>query len=338
MSNHGFTSVPAIKQYLQYAEECGIDADPLLRDVGIEPGDLNDNSRRIPGSTMENLLERLAGASADPCFGLHASQRVTPASYSVLGYVCMNCSTLKEVIAKIPVYEKIVGDMGTTSITQDGDSIIQSWNCVFSNPVARRHEVECVLGSWIVFTRNFLHFKGFADAIWFEHSAPADEALLQDYQNIFDCPVLFEQNVSGIRFHQSLMDRSIPQADDGLLQTLLDHATAQLAQIDARQSVTEQVKNLLRLTLRDSVPSSALIAEKLGMSSRTLQRKLGEEQTHYKDVLAELRLELARYYLRNTDLSLDDIAAELGYAEARSFHRSFKQWTGQTAGAYRAAP
>jgi AraC-like DNA-binding protein len=66
-----------------------------------------------------------------------------------------------------------------------------------------------------------------------------------------------------------------------------------------------------------------------------LQRKLGEEGTQYKDVLNELRLELALYFLKNTELSLESIAYELGYGEARSFYRSFKQWTGRTAGSYR---
>ena len=78
-----------------------------------------------------------------------------------------------------------------------------------------------------------------------------------------------------------------------------------------------------------------MVAEKLGISSRTLQRKLGEEGTSYSDVLNELRMELALYFLKNTSFSMENIAAELGYAEARSFYRSFKQWTGSTAGSYR---
>ena len=119
------------------------------------------------------------------------------------------------------------------------------------------------------------------------------------------------------------------------MQTLLEHATELLAGLDKNQTVSNQVKNILRLMLKQQAPSSQMIAEKLGMSSRTLQRKLGEEGTHYQDVLNELRLELALYFLKNTALSLESIAFELGYAEARSFYRSFKQWTGHTAGSYR---
>ena len=119
---------------------------------------------------------------------------------------------------------------------------------------------------------------------------------------------------------------------------LLDHATIILGGLDKKQLVADQVKNLLRLVLKQQTPSSQMIAEMLGMSSRTLQRKLDEEGTRYKDLLNELRLELALYYLKNTELSLDSIAYQLGYAESRSFYRSFKLWTGRTAGSYRTDP
>jgi AraC-like DNA-binding protein len=81
-----------------------------------------------------------------------------------------------------------------------------------------------------------------------------------------------------------------------------------------------------------------MVAGILGMSSRTLQRKLDEEGICYKDILTELRLELAFYYLKHNNLTVDAIACQLGYAEARSFYRRFKHWTGRAAGFYRAKP
>jgi AraC-like DNA-binding protein len=147
--------------------------------------------------------------------------------------------------------------------------------------------------------------------------------------------VLFDQTASGFRFIESALDEVFPQANEPILQMLLDHATEILAGLDKTQLMSQQVKNLLRLVLKQQTPSSEIIAEMLGMSSRTLQRKLDEEGTSYKDLLNELRVELALYYLQNTDLSLESIAYQLGYAEARSFYRGFKQWTGRTAGSYR---
>ena len=332
--NNGLASVPAVTQYLKSAESCGVDYRPLLVAAGIDPVLLENNNKHISGAAMEHFLALLIPASNDPCFGLHSASFVEPASYSVLGYISMNCSTLRMVQAKIPIYEKIVGDMGVTSIEVADGYALQRWTCAFSDPVVRRHEVENVLGSWVTYARNFLNFDDW-DAVWFEHSAPQDPALLEDYAALFGCEVLFDQPASGIRVREALLDMPSPQANEQILQTLLEHATALLADLDKNQTVANQVKNILRLMLKQQAPSSQIIAEKLGMSSRTLQRKLGEEGTHYQNVLNELRLELALYFLKNTALSLDSIAYELGYAEARSFYRSFKQWTGRTAGSYR---
>ena len=327
-------SVPAVLTYLKSAEASGIDCVPLIARAGIDPEVLKDNCLQIPTTAMEYLLQLLIEASGDPCFGLHSAKFVEPSSYSVLGYISMNCSTLRAIQAKIPIFEKIVGDMGVTSVEVADGFALQRWECKFSNPLVARHEVEHVIGSWVIYAKNYLNFTPH-DGIWFEHSAPADVKILADYQEIFGCEVLFDQPTSGIRISEEKLDLPLPQANEKLLSMLLEHATRLLSEINQHQCTTDQVKNLLRLMLKDRSPSSALIAEKLGISSRTLQRKLGEEGTRYQDVLNELRLELALYFLKNTALSLESIAFELGYAEARSFYRSFKTWTGHTAGSYR---
>ena len=336
-SDLGFASVPAIKQYLQAAETCGVDYGPLLEAANIHPDVLNDNTKRITIEAMERLLALLIPASNDPCFGLHSARFVEPASYSVLGYISMNCSTLRGTLANTAIYEKIVGDMGVSSTHIEDGFVLQRWDCRFTNPLVRRHAIENVLGSWDVYLREFAHIDtSLSDCIWFEHSAPADPELLNDYQEVFGCEVRFDQAASGIRFAEEFLDMPLPQADRKLLKALLDHATQILSEIDRDQPVTVRVKNLLRLMLKEREPSSTQVAQVLNMSSRTLQRKLGAEGTQYQSVLNEVRLELALYYLENTSLSLDQIAHELGYGEARSFYRSFKQWTGRTAGSYRA--
>ena len=337
LSDLGFASVPAVKQYLQTAETCGVDYLPFLETAGIHPDVLKDNNKRISNKAMENLLALLIPASNDPCFGLHSARFVEPASYSVLGYISMNCSTLRETLANTAIYEKIVGDMGVSSTIIEDGFVLQRWDCRFTDPLVRRHAIENVLGSWQVYAREFAHIDTTStDCIWLEHPAPADPQLLNDYREVFGCDVHFDQDASGIRFREEFLDTPLPQADKKLLMTLLDHATQILTEIDRDQPITIRVKNLLRLMLKEREPSSTQVAEVLNMSSRTLQRKLVAEGTQYQAVLNEVRLELALYYLENTTLSLDRIAHELGYAEARSFYRSFKQWTGRTAGSYRA--
>lgn len=336
LGDFGFASVPAIKQYLRTAQACGVDYLPLLEAAGIHPDVLEDNNKRITGKAMERLLALLIPASKDPCFGLHSAQFVEPASYSVLGYISMNCSTLRETLANTAIYEKIVGDMGVSGTQIEDGFVLQRWDCRFPDPIVKRHATENVLGSWEVYVREFAHIDtSLSDCVWFEHPAPDNPELLDDYREVFGCDICFDQAANGIRFREELLDTPLPQADKKLLKALLDHATQILTEIDRDQTITVRVKNLLRLMLKESEPSSTQVAEVLNMSSRTLQRRLGAEGTRYQAVLNEVRLELALYYLEHTTLGLDQIAHELGYAEARSFYRSFKQWTGRTAGSYR---
>lgn len=312
----------------------GVDCERMLLMVGINPDALNQSQSYVSSESMEELIALLAEASGDPCFGLHSSNFIQPSSYSVLGYIALNCATPRAIQAKIPIYEKLVGDMGTTSIERRGGYTLQRWDCQFQNPIARRHEIDNVMGSWIKYARRFLSFEA-CEKVWLEHSAPRSKTLESEYQKTYGCEVLFDQPASGLMLSNHLLDQPLPQADEQMLQVMLDHATKQLADLDSHDSIAHQVKNLLKLMLKRTVPSSEEIAKELGLSNRSLQRKLASENTNFNSLLNELRYELAIHYLKNSQLSLDSIAHELGYSETRSFHRSFKNWAGMTAGTYR---
>lgn len=332
----GFASVPAVLQYLQTAKSKGVDCSPALLSAGIDDELLADSTKRVPGSALQKLLIELIPQADDPCYGLHTSEFIQPASYGVLGYIAMNCGTVGEALAKIPIYEKIVGDMGVTTTKRDGEDIWVRWHCNFDHPVVRRQVIENVLSSWTRYTR---WITGEMDRspfeVHFEHAGPADAKLLEEYLQVFGCPVKFDQQYSGLLITQEYLDHPIKQADPQLLQTLEDHATQILHEIDKDQPLKYRVSNLLRLMIKNELPRKELIAEKLGMNIRTLQRKLREEGSGYQELLDELRLELAQNYLKNSRLSIDEISCLLGFAEPRSFHRSFKKWLGMTPGSYR---
>lgn len=336
ISDSGHASVPAVWQYLRMAEAVGVDTACCLAQAGIDDALLQDSNQRVPGAALERLLACLIPRSGDPCFGLHTSAYIQPASYSVLGYIAMNCATVGEALACIPLYEKIVGDMGVTTIHADGDSVRVQWHCNFADPLVRRHVIENVLASWTRYTR----WMSGVDSenplqVLFEHPAPAEAALLQEYAAVFRAELRFSQPCSALVVAARQLAFPIRHADPQLLQTLLQHATGVLAMIDQHENVTRKVKNLLRLQLNDALPRKETIASQLGMTARTLQRRLSEEGTSFQVLVNELRRELAEYYLLQTPLSVDEIGARLGFAESRSFHRSFKLWTGMTPGQFR---
>lgn len=108
-----------------------------------------------------------------------------------------------------------------------------------------------------------------------------------------------------------------------------------IAELEVDDSISARVKNSLVELLPQGNGIIEDIAEKLNMTKRTLQRKLSEENTTFQKQLNRTREILAIHYLRNTDMTTNDMAYLLGYAELNSFLRAFTSWTGKTITEYR---
>ncbi|MGH8353609.1 MAG: AraC family transcriptional regulator GliR [Pseudomonas sp.] len=334
MHNLGYTSVPALLKYLRHAEQLGLDQSAALAAAGLTLDDLNDNSRRLPGAAYEKLLGHLLAASGDPLFGLHAGRFVQPGSWSVLGYITMNCATLGEAMSRIVPYEKLVGDMGVSRIEAAADHVKLIWSCRHQPADIRRHMVENVLASWLLYARWIADTDSSPLEVWFEHAQPAGVDLAE-YQALFGCPIRFAQSANALLVPLEYLKVPLRQADANLLRTLEEHALTLMAGLDEDEPLPLRVKNALRLLLKDGLPRKERVAEKFAMTVRTLQRHLQQAGTSYQAILDQLRQELAEHYLTRSDLPIQDIAYYLGFTEARSFHRSFKNWTGITPGEYR---
>lgn len=332
--NLGYTSVPALLKYLRHAEQLGLDTEQTLTAAGINAEDLADNSKRLPSEIHERLLAHLLRVSDDPLFGLHSARFVLPGSWSVLGYITMNCATLGEAMGRIAPYEKLVGDMGISRIEAANDHVKMIWTCRHQAEPIRRHMVEDVLASWLLYARWIADMDRSPREVWFEHAQPEGVAL-DEYQAVFGCPIHFEQRCNALIVPLDYLKAPLRQADASLLRTLEEHALTLMAGLDDNEPLPQRVKNALRLLLKDGLPRKERVAEKFNMTVRTLQRHLQLAGTSYQQILDELRQELAEHYLLRSDLAIQDIASYLGFTESRSFHRSFKAWTGQTPGEFR---
>lgn len=336
--NLGHISVPALQQYLRSAEACGLARDKLLGEAGITAEQLLDNNGRLPGEVLQRLLAYVLPRCGNPLFGLLTSHYIQPGSYSVMGYIAMTSNTLAEAVTRMPQYEKLVGDMGTSTVEHEPGAIVVRWHCRFTEALARRHIIENVLASWTAYARWMADAQELSPlCVRFEHDPPADRTLLKRYQQIFRCPIYFNQPMSALLVSPQIFDYPLRQPDVNLRETLEQHAQASLAALKEKYSLADQVRSLLRAMLADSSPRKEFVAEQMGMNVRTLHRKLADENTSYQQILDDLRAELARKYLQHSSLSVEEIARKLGFTESRSFIRYFKGYTGSTPGEFRQA-
>ncbi|WP_148862292.1 AraC family transcriptional regulator [Marinobacter fonticola] len=331
----GSVSVAALRQYLRAADHKNIDTQSLLTDAGLDPEALPADDARIDGARFQHFIRQLADANSNPILGLETGDYVQPGSYSVLGYITMSCATLGEAIQYIIPYEKLVGDLGITQFFVQDDEMHLVWQCAYTDPIVRTQVIDNVIASWI----NYARWLGDEPntrprAVYLEHRSPGPD-YESAYQTRWGCPVHFEASDNRVVAAKSLLDVPLRQPDPNLRRTLEAHAQNQMAGIERHTALLTQVKNAIRHQLLQGVSRQDIVAEQLGMTSRTLQRKLSYEGSSYQKLLDAVRQSLAEDLLGNTELPIPEIAFRLGFSETTSFHRRFKNSAGITPGEYR---
>jgi len=335
MKHLGFASIPAVQQYLRYAENQNIDTSTAISKAGIAPNVLNNENGRIKGEQFQALIKALIHQSNDPLMGLNSSKHVQPGSYSVLGYILMSCATIGEALLRISRFERLVGDMGVTTTSNQGEFIHIQWHCAYPDTEVRQQMIDNVLASWTNYARWLANQETSPHKVQLEHPLPNPEDV-QKYETFFNCPIEFEAKQNAIVLHQNILNDPLRQPDKLLLKTLESHAENQISSLNEKDlSFSIRVSNTIRTQLNLGVARKEFVAEELNMTARTLQRKLALDGSSYQSLLDQIRLERASDMLRNTALTFQDIAFNLGFSDGRSFHRSFKNWTGKTPGDYR---
>ncbi|MBD2872379.1 AraC family transcriptional regulator [Paenibacillus arenilitoris] len=146
----------------------------------------------------------------------------------------------------------------------------------------------------------------------------------------FGCRVLIGAAHNRLTLHRSDLDRPFLSYNEELLAILTPALDRSLDELHRDRSMTETVKWIMKRSLAGGRPDIQAVAKELGMSDRTLQRRLTEENTSFKQLLTQARHELAREYLADLSLDIKEVAFLLGYEDQNSFYRSFRFWEGVT--------
>lgn len=313
----------------------GMPVEAMKAEAGIRDEHLADPAALIPITLMEDLLHVVLKRWDAPLLGLQTSMPPAPEEFGVLGYIIQNCYTLSDIFDATIRYKDLIGDLGITTVTQEPGATVCSIECTSLDPVLERHCSEHIIGCWLGHTTLLKWEKNPVLEVRFRHAPPADPELLARYTEFFKCPVLFDQSRNSIVINSHAMNLPLRHPNAGLLETLHQHAREQLAKLKSHDSLVAQARTRLRALMMQGNPSREALAESMGTSGRHLARLLEKEGSSYRDLLDELRLELAQNYLRDTTQTVEDVAQRLNFQESHSFIRWFRQLAGTTPGDYR---
>ena len=165
----------------------------------------------------------------------------------------------------------------------------------------------------------------------FSRPGPASDA----HRRFFNCPITFDAPCNALVLKSKDLDRPFPGHNAEILDMLTPALKAALGDFGPDSAVSAQVKVVLKRMLASGRPEIAGVARDLGMSERTLQRRITNDGTTFRQLLTEARHELCRQLLLDEALDVDEVACLLGYQDASSFYRAFREWEGETPNRWR---
>ncbi|MDC0663409.1 AraC family transcriptional regulator [Marinobacter sp. SS21] len=314
-----------VQQLLIVAEKQGLSREYLLAVMEMKPEELADPNQLIRTNYLERLLNAGLAFSQDELLGLHLAQYSRPEGFGVAGYILQACSTIREAIEMCIRYEHLASSIGTTSLHYEPGVALWAWDIATHDDVFRRHAVDFLLGSLSFITRTHptTSTHNFFSYVLLQHSPPASPRQLEEYERVFGCPVRFNQPLNALAFPLEALNAKLVHSNSGMLDALEAHARF-LQRKNEGVSFYVRARTKLRVLLGDGFASREGLAECLGMSSRHLLRRLRDEGTTYRELVDELRLELALRLLAESSDSVESIAHRLQYTESQSFIRWFK--------------
>ncbi len=311
-------------------ESYSIDPAPLFREAGIDPNILNDPSARVSQSTLDKLWSKVSGVVDDPCFGVKLGNFWHPSYMHALGYAWLASTTLRSALNRLVRFIRVVNQALVIEITEENNQLSVS----LANPASQLTDGWRADGAIsILMCMCRVNYGESLDpvSVHFKHSKPICAG---DYYEYFRSPIEFDANSDRLVLASEAVDKRLTSSNPLMSQINDNEVIKYLAKLDAND-IVQRTKAVIIEQLPDGRVSDIGVAEELNMSNRTLQRKLNEKGTTYKNLLTEVRKELALKYIQNRQLTLTELSFQLGFSEMSSFSRAFKQWTGQSPRTYR---
>ena len=317
-----------VRELVAELRERGHPVERLLAEVGLSESRINVDGARVSFAKHAAIFELAAETTGDDHLGLHFAETRETRNAGLIAYVGISSSNLFDTITNLSRYSRVFSDaveIQTDELEMRGrlgwdfggvalQRARQSSEFAAANLIRAFREVT---GTELVPSRtNFAHARAKG---------------IGEFERFFGCPVMFGRRENTIEMKLSDLHRPLVTADDRLLALLRQLCHDVLSKRSEQTPLLiGRVEQAIADRLANGEAKLDVIASEVGMSSRSLSRRLAELGTSLKSLTDDLRKKLAYRYLHETGASCTEIAFVLGYSDVSSFNHAFKRWTGQT--------
>jgi AraC-like DNA-binding protein len=318
--------------YVGLARSVGIDPDPVLRGVGLNPADLTVPDKWVPASDVARALDVSARESHHPDFGLKLAELRRLSTLGPISVVLREEPDLRSALDLLTRYQQSYNEALHMQVTEaDGLATARLW-FEFGEPAPSRQALELATAVLYGIMRAFLGADWHPLSVCFSHKAPAD---LETHRQTFGARLQFEHEFTGMVFFAKDLDA--PNAMSDPMLRAYTQKFLQSLPTPGNATTIERVKELVEMLLPLGRCSMDHIARTLDVDPRTLRRHLADQQQSFSGILHDTRARMAERYMHNDRYSLTDISQQLGFAAPSAFTRWFRQQFGSSPQEWRRA-
>jgi len=292
---------------------------------------LQSESKYAPTDPFFELYE-IIDRHLEPGFSVRVGQQMVLDDYDVLGLAWKTCLSPRDMFKRCERFFILMTDTQLYKVQDHGET----GNITIYRDAPRRG-IEISNESSIVATLTVIHKLTGVDirplCVCFTHRAPDDITLYEEY---FSCEVKFGQEYNRLIFRSEDLDTRSLKADNSINRFMIDRLTEKAGSTEvAANKLLNDTRALIKDALPSGIPFAADIGRHLGMSTRTLSRRLSEKGTTYRQLVQDTQESVSTDLIKNSSESISEIAFQTGFSEQSAFNRAFKRWTGKSPLEYR---
>ena len=264
-----------------------------------------------------------ARSLGQPDLGLDLVSDIDRGAYGLAEFGIRAAPTVLEGLRRLARFAVLLNEATTVEVRETGTSVCVHQRIPGHPMSGGRHSNEYFIAVLLAFGQPLTDGGLLAERVWFCHPAPSD---LSSHRRVFGTASLeFDRSDNGLSISRSTADTPLDSADPALMQAIDAQAEQLLSSRSVEHEFLDRVRDGMARSLHEGTPALPDVAERLAMTARTLQRRLAEHGTSFREVLDNLRFEL-HDRLTAQGLSAQEVAFRLGYADMGSFRRAQRRW------------
>ncbi len=312
-----------------------VDRDMLCRVAGLDPSpSAGPPPAMIHAANYYSLLETIAETETpDIRFLLGVSMSATCSDFGAVGLAWKSAPTLRQSFLRMDRHARAYNTASTFKLYDKGDTFWWTHRRPDTPRLGLDLSSEGALATYVTLCREATGPNSKPGAVQFCHPEPAGSRELLEAH--FRCPITFGADIDALIIPAERLDKPNLVGDESIWKFLSAQAEGMLPAESRDRQLDRQVVLQIADVLTDGIPSLAQVASDLGMSARTLQRRLSDQGLTFQALVDQARRETAERFLADTRYSIAEVAFLTGFSEQSAFTRAFKRWAGQTPGTYR---